>query len=443
MTKNELVYLSTADIYPHSDNPRKELGDLSELAESVKVNGILQNLTVVPRAGGGYTVIIGHRRLGAAKMAGLDTVPCVIADMDDKTQISTMLTENMQRHDLTPYEQAQSFAQLLDFGMSVEEIADKSGFSPATVRRRVKMAELDAEKLKAVSDRQINLADFDELAKIEDLARRNELLEKIGTRDFDMAVKGAIRLQEIAKHLPRVRAALKAAGVKKLKNDERYNSRFESVGSECPSVWEWQDSDIPKVSGQLFYYIQEWTGDVEFYTERKRAKPERKSKEEKARELAAAEAWAELERVSALAYELRQAFVDRLSYNPGNAEKMLRGALFAGVYRAARYIPGGGDFAYDLLNIEKQGCEIDGVHIAEELPKLPRKYVPQLIYALFGDGREPWTPVSMSRRDFPRFGQNGRLLLLYKWLQGLGYEMSTEEMALMDGSHEVYKRGVS
>lgn len=413
MAVNELVYLSSADIYPHPNNPRKELGDLSELAESVKANGILQNLTVVPRAGGGYTVIIGHRRLGAAKMAGLDTVPCVIADMDDKTQVTTMLTENMQRHDLTPYEQAQSFAQLLDFGMSVEEIADKSGFSPATVRRRVKMAELDAEKLKAVSDRQINLS-----------------------------VKRAILLQETAKHLPRVQAVLKAAGVKKLKNGEKYNGRFEPIRCKWPLVWEWQDSDIPKVRGQLFYYIQEWNGNVEFYTERKRAKPERKSKEEKTRELAVAEAWAELERVSALAYEMRQAFVDRLSYNPGNAEKILRGALFAGVYRAARYIPGGDDFAYDLLNIEKQYGKIDGVHIAEELPKLPQKYVPQLIYALFGDDREPWSTVSMSRRDFPRFEQDGRLLLLYKWLQDQGYEMSTEEMTLIDGSHEAYKRGV-
>lgn len=418
------------------------MGDLSELAESVKANGILQNLTVVPRAGGGYTVIIGHRRLGAAKMAGLDTVPCVIADMDDKTQVTTMLTENMQRHDLTPYEQAQSFAQLLDFGMSVEEIADKSGFSPATVRRRVKMAELDAEKLKAVSDRQIKLADFDELAKIECLDKRNEVLEKIGTRDFDISVKSAIRLQETAKHLPRVRAALKAAGVKELKDGAKYNGRFEPIRGKWPLVWEWQDSDIPKVSGQLFYYIQKRDGKVEFYTERKRAKPERKSKEEKARELAVAEAWAELERVSALAYEMRQAFVDRLSYNPGNAEKILRGALFAGVYRATRYIPGGADFAYDLLNIEKQYGKIDGVHIAEELPKLPQKYVPQLIYALFGDDREPWSTVSMSRRDFPRFEQDGRLLLLYKWLQDQGYEMSTAEMTLMDGSHEAYKRGV-
>ena len=54
--------ISIADLHPHKDNPRKDLGDLSELTESIKVNGIFQNLTVTPRPEGGYTVIIGHRR---------------------------------------------------------------------------------------------------------------------------------------------------------------------------------------------------------------------------------------------------------------------------------------------------------------------------------------------------------------------------------------------
>lgn len=112
----ELVYLPVNQLYPHPDNPRKELGDLSELAASIRANGVLQNLTVVPRMvtgeitgkswQDGYTVIIGHRRLAAAKEAGLKEVPCVIADMTLREQARTMLVENMQRSDLTLYEQA-------------------------------------------------------------------------------------------------------------------------------------------------------------------------------------------------------------------------------------------------------------------------------------------------------------------------------------------------
>lgn len=105
---SQIIYLPVEQLYPHPDNPRRELGDLTELSDSIKANGIYQNLTVVPRhiddkgekMGSGYTVIIGHRRLAAAKQAGLKEVPCVIAEMTEQEQVQTMLLENMQRSDL-------------------------------------------------------------------------------------------------------------------------------------------------------------------------------------------------------------------------------------------------------------------------------------------------------------------------------------------------------
>ena len=63
MLTGQMVYLNVENLFPHPDNPRKDLGDLTELADSIKQNGVLQNLTVVPKEDGGYTVIIGHRRL--------------------------------------------------------------------------------------------------------------------------------------------------------------------------------------------------------------------------------------------------------------------------------------------------------------------------------------------------------------------------------------------
>ena len=101
--KGQLVYLPLDKLHPHPDNPRKEIGDVTELADSIKSKGVMQNLTVVP-AKDGYTVIIGHRRCAAAKLAGLKEVPCVIVEMSDREQVATMLLENMQRVDLTPYE---------------------------------------------------------------------------------------------------------------------------------------------------------------------------------------------------------------------------------------------------------------------------------------------------------------------------------------------------
>lgn len=132
-----IQYISVHKISPHPDNPRKDLGDLSELAESIKAQGILQNLTVVPYIGevtgepieGLYRAVIGHRRLAAAKLAGLEEVPCVISNMKLHEQVATMLLENIQRSDLTIYEQAHGFQMMLDLGDTINDISRVCGIS--------------------------------------------------------------------------------------------------------------------------------------------------------------------------------------------------------------------------------------------------------------------------------------------------------------------------
>lgn len=166
----QVIDIPIGQLQPHPDNPRKDLGDLTELADSIKANGILQNLTVVPvslysKKNDSYLIVIGHRRYAAARLAGLTTVPCVVRVMDKQTQVRTMLMENIQRADLTAYEQAQGFQMMLDLGDSVEEIAQKSGFSQSTVRRRVKLLELDQAKFKKAEARGATLSDYAQLEK--------------------------------------------------------------------------------------------------------------------------------------------------------------------------------------------------------------------------------------------------------------------------------------
>ena len=121
MNMNEIKMIPIGDLMHHPENPRKDLGDLEELTASIKENGILQNLTVVPDLEKcKYLVVIGNRRFEAAKAAGLVELPCVISDMDHRTQIATMLEENMQRADLTVYEQAQGFQMMMDLGYRPE-----------------------------------------------------------------------------------------------------------------------------------------------------------------------------------------------------------------------------------------------------------------------------------------------------------------------------------
>jgi len=125
------------------------LADIDELAESIKARGVMQNLTVVPNPDkkDHYLVVIGNRRLTAARKAGLKTMPCSVVEMTEKEQISTMLLENMQRSDLSVSEQAQGFQLMLDLGETETTIAEKTGFSRSTVRHRLNLAKLDQETL--------------------------------------------------------------------------------------------------------------------------------------------------------------------------------------------------------------------------------------------------------------------------------------------------------
>lgn len=187
----QIVMINRENLYHHPDNPRKNIGDVSELAASIKEKGILQNLTVVPIPDekGNYYIVIGNRRYEAGKAAGIHDYPCVIADMDYATQLETMLIENMQRSDLTVLEEAQGFQQLMFEGYSVEQISKKTGFSQSTVRRRTQLADYNEDVVQQAFDRGGTLEDFAKLNQIDDESVRNELATKIGTSNFDWEIK--------------------------------------------------------------------------------------------------------------------------------------------------------------------------------------------------------------------------------------------------------------
>ena len=452
----ELQYIEVKNLFPHPDNPRKEIGDVSELAESIKQNGIFQNLTVVPNMvtgevtgevwQRGYTVIIGHRRLAAAKAAGLEKVPCVVADMTPKEQLQTMLLENMQRSDLTVYEQAQGFQLMLDMGSTVEEIAEKSGFSQTTVRRRVKMMELDQEKLREVSKRQLSLADFDKLAQIENIKVRNQCLDKIGTYDFNQSVTWELKRQATKKKLPAARRQLKKLGAKELQNSETWGSAYDSISGYIYIV-DWEE-DTPlfdkKYSGQLFYTLDKDSGCLRFFEKHKRAAPEKKSPEQQAREKRIADAWAVIHEQATVAYQLRSDFVKGLRYTPKNANLILKGALLAGILKATDYMGSNRDAIMDMLGQDKESYARDrGIKVLAAFATADPENYPALIYALFDDSpKEDYTGNSY-QKQYPEYYPSSKLTGLYAWLMDLGYEMSSEEKAMQDGSHEVFQKEVS
>jgi ParB family chromosome partitioning protein len=127
--------ISTELLDPNPEQPRVEIGDLSELIESVRDKGILEPLLVKPNTGNGrWMIIAGERRWRAARACGLKEVPCIEMDVDDRAIAEIALIENLQRKDLTPWEEADGLAALCEkFGYTHEDVARKIGKSRSTI----------------------------------------------------------------------------------------------------------------------------------------------------------------------------------------------------------------------------------------------------------------------------------------------------------------------
>ncbi len=134
-------------IAPNPEQPRREIGDLTELSNSIKEKGVLEPLLVKPdRKTGTYMIIAGERRWRASQIAGLTEVPCIELDLDEKGVAEIALIENLQRKDLTVWEEADGLAALKEkFGYTQDEIAQKISKSRSTVTELMSIASLPAE----------------------------------------------------------------------------------------------------------------------------------------------------------------------------------------------------------------------------------------------------------------------------------------------------------
>lgn len=140
--ESTLAHVAVAKLKESPTNPRQSFGDLNELAGSIRAVGVLEPLLVRPHDGG-HEVICGHRRLRAAKLAGLKEVPVVIREMTDREALEAQLVENLQRKDMHPLEEAEAYGRLRDeFGYPAERIAERLGRGRATVFASLKLLDL-------------------------------------------------------------------------------------------------------------------------------------------------------------------------------------------------------------------------------------------------------------------------------------------------------------
>lgn len=214
--------IKPAQIKPHPSNPRTDLGDLAELVTSIREHGVLEPLLVIPDVESKaktprYLMLAGHRRLEAAKQAGMKALPCMVRDdIDDPAgQIATMLVENLQRADLTPVEEARAYQQLLEFpDWNQKAIVQRTGRSASTVRSRLALTKLPNHVQEKIGH-QVTLADAGVLAEFADDPATVQHLERyLGTPNWPWAVERARRDRDDAKKRDKIAKQLRAAGVR-------------------------------------------------------------------------------------------------------------------------------------------------------------------------------------------------------------------------------------
>jgi ParB family transcriptional regulator, chromosome partitioning protein len=138
--------IPVTSIFPNPEQPRTEFGDLTELTDSIKEKGVLEPLLVRPTDDGKFMIIAGERRWRASQLAGLEEVPCIEMQVDDKVLAEIALIENLQRKDLTVWEEADGLAALKEkFGYTQDEIAQKISKGRTTVTELLTIAGLPVE----------------------------------------------------------------------------------------------------------------------------------------------------------------------------------------------------------------------------------------------------------------------------------------------------------
>lgn len=448
-----IVMIPIEALVHHPDNPRKDMGDLKELIASIKVSGVMQNLTVVPNPNDEETwwVVIGNRRMEASKDAGLKELPCIISDMDHKTQVATMMAENMQRADLTVMEQAQGVQMMMDLGMDVSEISKRIGIRKDAVHRRALMLKYDAGKVTQAVAKGGTISDFADLEKVRDEKKRDELLGYIGTPNFRNHLKGALEDQRDWDNINTLAAKLETFATR-IEHAGEVNGRTQKMLDvkrwHRPDAKMVEDYAIPKdVKKRRYYYVVCSYPSVELYvavdsaTEINSIEQEWQAKKDKLRNAYKAQ-WDRAVQIDKRHRELR---IEFLKNSP--SLKLDRDYLVAMMMDVCLQQSG-------YVNTQSKALLCDLLQVAEvgkwkdawwrELLETRTAYVAACILLVKLDNgymrpyNSEWCQEAGQSR--PVHCRCPELVTLYEILQHIGYEMSDEEKAMMDGSHEVYRK---
>lgn len=211
-SQQQIVLLPTDDLRPNPHQPRRifDTPALDALADSVRQHGVLQPLTV-RETPDGWEIIAGERRLRAAKIAGLPSVPCLIAQADDNESALLALVENLQREDLHYLEEASAIAAYIKrTGLSQEEAAAQMGRSPSAIANKLRLLRLSPDCAALLLKHQLSERHARALLRLDDESERLAALRHIAAAGLNVSQTEAYiekRLRLLEKTVPRGRRA--------------------------------------------------------------------------------------------------------------------------------------------------------------------------------------------------------------------------------------------
>ena len=217
-----LVEVPVQSVAPNPRQPRQAFGEeaLEAMARSIQEVGVLQPI-VVRRLDSGYELVAGERRLRAAKLAGLATVPAIIRTTDDAESLREALIENIHRLDLSPLEQAAAFQELQDdLGVTQEELAQRLGHSRSHVANTIRLLHLPPEVQRLVADGSLTAGHARALLSLEDPEAQTTLAVRIAGEGLSVRQTEDLVRSFVAHPAARAEAAPKPVDPKLLQIEE-------------------------------------------------------------------------------------------------------------------------------------------------------------------------------------------------------------------------------
>lgn len=264
----QVLLIPSDSIYPNPNQPRKvfDQSELVNLAISIRMNGILQPITV-REIENGYELVSGERRLRASKLAGLLNVPCIVVDVNSLKSAIFALIENLQRQNLGYFEEAQAINKLMkDFSLSQDEAARRLGKAPSTVSNKLRLLSLPEEAREKLSQNGLSERHARALLRLEEgyimevlsrviekklnVSQTEKLVEEYVSKNKKPGRQTKIMFSDVKIFLNTINNALdtmQKAGIKaEFKREDNENSYIYLIEIPKKAVYKTKEGDIPK-----------------------------------------------------------------------------------------------------------------------------------------------------------------------------------------------------